>query len=161
MTDERGAAGGSVRPALALVFATVAFVALLIFGLGMLSLVLNADVVAAPGLGQIPGVIAVIVAMGAFAGALWAGIRSPQPSFWTALWTALAAAAGYIVGLWLGAVFTGADVGVATAAAGRIATSWFGAVVGVSGAIAGWGGVAVVRTRSQRPRWPWEDEFDE
>ena len=56
---------------------------------------------------------------------------------------------------------TGADLAVAAAVAGRIATTWFGVVVAAAALIAAWGGIALVRTRAQRPRWPWEDEFDE
>ena len=155
---------GPVRPLVALVFATVAFIALLIFGFGMLSLLLDADVVEAPGLGQIPGVIATLTGGGAFAGVLWLSIRSAprvQPPFWGALWTAVASALGYIVGLWGGAVLVGADLAAAAAASGRIATSGFGLVVAGAGAAAAWGGIALVRARNGRPRWPWEDEFDE
>ena len=42
--------GGPVRPLVALGLATVTFIALLIFGLGMVSLILNADIVEAQGL---------------------------------------------------------------------------------------------------------------
>ena len=150
-----------VRPVVALVFATVAFVALLIFGLGMLSLLLDADVVEATGLGPIPGVVATILASAAFAGALWATLRRAKASYRGALWAALACALGYLAGLLLGAALAGSDMAAAAAAAGRIATSWFGVVIAAAGALGGWGGIALVRTRAQRPRWPWEDEFDE
>lgn len=164
MADQPGSDAGPVRPVVAVVFATVAFIALLIFGLGMLSLALNEDVIQVPGLGQIPGVIATIAAALAFAATLYLGVRraaTVPPSFWFALWAAVACALGYVVGLWLGAVFTGADVASAAAASGRIATSWFGVIVAGAGAVSAWGGIALVRTRSGRPRWPWEDEFDE
>ena len=85
----------------------------------------------------------------------------PAPSFWGAAWTTAATFIAYLLGLWLGAVTTGADLAVATAVAGRIATTWFGVVVAGAALIASWGGIALVRTRAQRPRWPWEDEFDE
>ena len=77
------------------------------------------------------------------------------------LWAALACYVVYVVSMWIGVLSTGADLAVATGVAGRIATTWFGGVVAASGAVAAWGGIALVRTRAQRPRWPWEDEFDE
>ena len=161
MTERQEQPGGPVRPLVALAFATATFIALLIFGLGMLSLFLNEDVIEAPGLGQVPGICAVACSMIAFAGSLWAAVRMQSPSFWGAAWTTAATFIGYLVGLWFGAVATGADLAVATAVAGRIATTWFGVVVAGAALIASWGGIALVRTRAQRPRWPWEDEFDE
>ena len=184
MASGGDSSAGPVRPVVALVFATVGFVALLIFGLGMLSLVLDADVVEAPGLGPIPGVVATVLATAGFAGALWATLRRTgplvpgsapdagaavaddrsrpsQPSYGAALWAGLACALGYLAGLLFGAVLSGGDPAVAAAASGRIATSGFGVVIAAAGAMAGWGGIALVRTRGERPRWPWEDEFDE
>ncbi len=161
MSERQDQQGGPVRPLVALAFTTAAFIALLIFGLGMLSLALGEDVIEAPGLGQIPGILAVALSTAAFAGSLWAAVRMPSPSFWGAAWTTAATFIGYLVGMWFGAVATGADLAVATAVAGRIATTWFGVVVAGAALVASWGGIALVRTRAQRPRWPWEDEFDE
>lgn len=149
---------GPVRPLVALAFATAGFVALLIFGLGMLSLLLGTDVIAARGFGQAPGVIATIAATAAFAGGLWFAVRQEHPSYWSALWITAAVFLGYLAGMWLGAVFTGADLGAATAIVARIATSWFGVVVAAAALVAGWSGIALVRTRAERPRWPWEDD---
>lgn len=189
MTDrERG--GGSVRPPVALAFATVSFVALLIFGLGMTTLLLEEDIVATPGFGQMPGVIATVCAVGAFALGLWIAIRPPRartrgtdatttpvpqaaqaptgegtraarPSFWNALWIVAATLLAYLVGLWWGAVLTGADLGVASGVAGRIGSSWFALVIAGAALVAAWGGIALVRTRAGRPRWPWEKDDDE
>jgi hypothetical protein len=153
--------GGPVRPVIALVFATAAFVALLIFGLGMTSLVLSEDVVSTPGLGQIPGITATVLATAAFAGGLWATIRRSPASYGGSAWTTAATYLAYAGGLWAGAVGTGADLAVAVAIAGRVATSWFGVVVAAAAFVTAWGGIALVRTRAGRPRWPWEDEFDE
>ncbi|WP_141892540.1 hypothetical protein [Microbacterium kyungheense] len=174
-----GAPGGSVRPAVALAFATIGFAALTIFGLGMVSLATGEDVIATPGLGQIPGIVGMILAVLAFAGGLWASIgragerrdavtpatsvaaRDPAasrgPSFWGVVWTTAAAFLAYIGGVWVAAVATGADLGVATGVAGRLATSWFGAVVAGAAFVSAWAGIALVRTRARRPRWPWED----
>jgi hypothetical protein len=173
-----GASGGPVRPPVALAFATIGFGALTIFGLGMVSLATAEDVIATPGLGQIPGITGVILAVLAFAGGLWAAIgrtgrsvdavtpttadHGPgrQPSFWGVVWTTAACFLAYVGGVWLAAVATGADLGVATGVAGRLATSWFGAVVAGSAFVCAWAGIALVRTRAHRPRWPWESPDD-
>lgn len=156
-----GGAGGSVRPVQALAFASVAFVALLIAGLGIASLAFDADVIAVAGLGPVPGVAATTVAVAAFALVLWLGVRGPAPSYRTALWCAVAAYVGYVAGVWLGALLSGAGPGVAGGAAGGVAVSWFGVVVAGAGLVCGWGGIALVRTRAERPRWPWEDDEED
>ena len=185
-----GPSQGPVRPPVALAFATMGFVALLIFGLGMTSLAMGEDVIASPGLGQAPGITGVVCATLAFAGGLWAAIArassrtdaaaptggaapaaagpgsiagagARHPSYWGAAWTTAATFLAYLGGVWFGAVFTGADLGVATAVVGRLATTWFGLVVAAAAFVSSWAGIALVRTRARRPRWPWEDEFDE
>ncbi|HEX5728786.1 hypothetical protein [Microbacterium sp.] len=176
MTGSPDSTGGPVRPIVALALATVSFIALVIFALGMVSLAVGADIVEVRGLGQIPGIVATALATAAFALSLWLTLRravpsrgsapdprlaGARPSFWGALWAALACYVVYVVTMWIGVLSTGADLAVATGVAGRIATTWFGVVVAASGAVAAWGGIALVRTRAQRPRWPWEDEFDE
>lgn len=153
--------GGPVRPVIALVFATAAFVALLIFGLGMTSLVIGQDVIAIPGLGQIPGIVATATATLAFAGGLWAAVRRAPATYCGSAWTTAATFLAYVGALWFGAVATGADLAAAASAAGRIATSWFGLVVAGAAFVCSWSGIALVRTRASRPRWPWEDEYDE
>ena len=75
MSERQEPSGGPVRPGVALAFATASFIALLIFGLGMLSLFIGEDVIEAPGLGQVPGVLAVALATVAFAGSLWAAVE--------------------------------------------------------------------------------------
>ncbi len=156
MTAER-----PVRPAVALGFATVAFVALLIAGLGILSLVLDREVIDVPGLGQAPGVVGSMLATLLFALALWMSVRRPRPSFLGALSCTAGAFLGYVAGVWVAAVFTGADLAASASAAGGVAVSWFGVVVAAAGLVVGWGGIALVRTRARRPRWPWESDDDE
>ncbi|WP_375385796.1 hypothetical protein [uncultured Microbacterium sp.] len=153
--------GGPVRPPLALGYAVVGFVALAICGLGLASLILDQDVISVRGLGPIPGVLGMIVATAAFSGGLWPALRRPRPSFAGALVAGLAAFLGYLAGVWIGGLFAGVDPAAVTAAAGRVATSWFGLVLAVAGCVAGWGGIALVRTRAHRPRWPWEGNEDE
>lgn len=189
-----GGDGGQVRPLTALAFATAAFVALAIFGLGMTSLVTSEDVIATPGLGAIPGVSGMVLATLAFALGLWIAIRpagtmagktdaagrgsaagpgsagtgdvrgsagARHPSFWGAAWTVAACFLAYVGGVWFGVLAAGAGFGVAGGVAGRLATSWFGLVIAAAAFVCAWSGIAVVRTRARRPRWPWEDEFDE
>lgn len=174
MSEGRAPRGGTVRPLTALAFATITFVALLIFGLGMVSLALGEDVISTPGLGQAPGIVATVLATIAFAAGLWIAVRPRRaavrneadaarvsPSYWGAAWTTAASFLAFLAGVYLGAATTGPDPAVAAEVAGRIATSWFGAVVAAAALVSAWGGIALVRTRSGRPRWPWEDEFDE
>lgn len=183
MTGAAPSRGGSVGPPAALAFATTAFVSLIVFALGMLSLVLDDDVIATPGIGPIPGAAAAGAAALVFAGGLWSVIRSRpnverpdtappatarpdtgspdapgrrHPSFWNAPWIALASVLAYVTALGIAAVATGAGLAAATAIAGRIATSWFGAAIALAAAVCAWGGIALVRTRAGRPRWPWE-----
>ncbi|BDV29694.1 hypothetical protein [Microbacterium terricola] len=156
MSEAPESAGGRVRPLVAVAFATVGFVALVIFGLGMLSLALDEDVISVPGLGQLPGVVATTTAALVFAGGLWSAVRVPHPSFWAAPVVALAVALGYVGALWVTALVVGADPAAATAAAGRIATTGFGAIIAGAALVAAWAGIALVRTRARRPRWPWE-----
>jgi hypothetical protein len=161
VTGPSDASGGPVRPLVALGLATVAFIALLIFGLGMVSLLTGAAIVATPGLGQVPGIFATALTIAVFALVLWPGLRAPQPSYVAVAWTAAACYAAYVGGMWMGVLVASGEFAVAGEVAGRIATTWFGFVVAGAAAIAAWGGIALARTRSERPRWPWEDEFDE
>lgn len=156
MTGSADPSHGPVRPAVALAFALVGFIALLIAGLGITTLVLDADLIAAGGLGELPGVTGVLVAAAAFAGLLWAAVRRAAAAFWGALWITAGTLLGYLVGIAVGAGIAGADPAVAVAAAGRVATSWFGVVVAGSALVSAWAGIALVRTRAARPRWPWE-----
>jgi hypothetical protein len=161
MSATRGDESGSVRPVAALAYACIGFATLLIFGFGMLSLALNADVLPVPGLGNSPGIVGVIVALAGFAAALWRGLRAERPTYWTAAIAAVISLVVYLAAVWLTALFTGARLGLATSAVAAFATSWFAAVLLASAAIAAWSGIALVRTRAARPKWPWEDEEDE
>ena len=157
-----GAEGAPVRPAVALALAVVGFFALAIFGLGMMTLIGDAEVIPVRGLSQIPGAIGMALATAAFAGALWWGLRWPHPSFWNALIAALAAYLGEVLGVLLGALGSGADPALAVSAAGSVAIGWAGAVIAAAALLAGWCGVGLVRTHAHRPRWPWErDDPDE
>jgi hypothetical protein len=152
--------GGPVRPIVALALATVSFIALVIFGLGMVSLAVGADIIEARGLGQIPGIVATALATAAFALSLWLTLRRGHPSFWGALWAALACYAVYVGDVDRGAVGRSGprrcDRGRGTHRDDVVRRRRRGVRRRRR-----MGRIALVRTRAQRPRWPWEDEFDE
>nr|WP_274635887.1 DUF6121 family protein [Microbacterium bovistercoris] len=150
--------GGGVPPLIALAFATVLFGALVIGGLGGTSLLTGRDVISAPGFGQFPGVAGVVAAIVAFALVLWAALRQPRPSFWAGVWAAAACTIVYLAAVWVaGAVQTG-DVVLPASVVERLVTGGFIFVVAGAALVAGWGGVALARSRGGRPRWPWEDD---
>ncbi|WP_322410131.1 hypothetical protein [Microbacterium invictum] len=66
-----------VPPLIAVVFATVGYVALMIFGLGMTSLILDRSVIEVQGLGPLPGVFAVLASTLAVAGVLLSVMPRP------------------------------------------------------------------------------------
>lgn len=126
----------------------------------MASLMLEAEVVGVPGLGQLPGVLAFMLATVSFSGAVWVGLRRGSPTYWAVLPVAAATFLAYLVGLLMGALFAGDDVGPALSAVSDFSTSWFAAVLAGSAVVSCWAAVALVRTRAGRPRWPWEDDAD-
>jgi hypothetical protein len=142
----------------ALALALAAFVALVVFGLGMASLLTASDPISAPGLGPLPGVIGVAVAGAALVAVLLPVLQGPHPSYLAALWAAVAAYLAYLAGVWVCALAGGVDPAVATAVVGRLAIGWWAPIVAASAAVCAWAAVALRRTRTRRPRWPWEDE---
>jgi len=161
MSAPKPGASGGVSPPMALGFAVVGFLALVIAGFGMASLLLDADVIAVSGLGQLPGVIAVAAATAAFGGVLWAAVRVENPVYRASVAVTVAAFAASLLGLWIGALAAGVDLARATAAVGGFATSWFAVILAVAAFVAAWCGIALVRTRAARPRWPWERDEDD
>lgn len=161
MSASGGDRAPGVRPPVATAFATIAFATLVIFGFGMLSLALSQDVISVPGLGQLPGIVSLLVTTVSFGGALLLVLRRPGASYGTVPAIAAATLLVYVATLWIAAVASGADLAAATAAVGGLVTSWFGVVVAAAAAVSAWGGIALVRTRADRPRWPWEDEDDQ
>jgi len=147
---------GRVAPPVAVAFAVVGFFALLIAGFGLLSLLSDAEVIPVAGLGQLPGAVGVGAAVALFAVTTWLAVRRPRPSFLSVPVIALASFLAYLAGVMIGAVFAGTDAARAASAIGAFATSWFAVVLASAALVAGWAAVALVRTRAQRPRWPWE-----
>lgn len=138
------------------------FVALVVFGSGMLSLATDRDVIATPGMSPVPGPLAFGVGALAFAGTLWPVLRADRPRFTTVVVVALASALAQLAALWILALVFGADVATATAAVAGEVTGWTSAVVAGSAAVAAWAAIAVRRTAAHQPRWPWErDDEDE
>lgn len=149
-----------VTPPVAVVLATVSFAALAIAALGVTALVLDADVIPVRGLGAFPGVIGMLCAIGAFAGALAWGLRAVPPTFLAAVPCAIGAYLGEVFGIFVGALVTGADPALGAAAAGSVALGWPGAVIAAAALLAGAFGVLLVRTPTDRAHWSWESEDD-
>lgn len=152
---------GGMRPGLATAFAVVGFGALAICGLGILSLATGQDVVAVRGLGPVPGAAGFACAVIAVAAVLGSTLRAARPSYAIAALTGVVSLLGYLVGLVGSALLAGVDAARALAAAGGFAVSWFGVLLVIAAAIAGWSAVALVRTRATPPRWAWERDEDE
>lgn len=150
-----------VRPPAALAFALIGYLALAICALGITSLVTGREVIDAPGAGQVPGIAGMATSVVLVGLALWIMLRADRPSYVAALVTAVMAFLGYVLGLCVGVVFAGIDAALLGAAVGSFVLSWFAVVLAAAGAVAGWVAVALVRTRSSRPRWPWESDEDE
>jgi hypothetical protein len=157
-SDPRGPAPTGVSAVLATVLTTIGFFALAVFGLGALSIATDADIISVPGLGQGPGVIGMIVALAVYAGILWLAVRITRPRF-RSVWTiALATALAHLVAVGITALIDGGDVVTGLAVMGGLVTGGASIVILAAAAIAGWAGVALRRTKSDRPRWPWERE---
>lgn len=142
-------------------FAIIGFFALAIFGLGALSVATDADVISTPGLGQMPGVIGMLVAVLAFALMLGLALRQRHPSFWSVPSAALVTALAHLAAVWVAVLVPSSDIVLSTAVAGDLVRGGASAVLVLAAAIAAWGGIALRRTRAQHPRWPWERHDDE
>jgi len=145
-------------PATAIAFALVGYFALVVAGLGVTSLLIDRNVLVAPGAGPIPGVVGTVVSMAGVALVLTVMLRAPRPSYSAALLCALTAFLGYVLGLAIGVVVAGLGTDLLAALVGSFVLSWFAVVLAGAGAVAGWAAVALVRTRADRPRWPWEND---
>ncbi|WP_458040740.1 MULTISPECIES: hypothetical protein [Bacteria] len=156
--DEAGAADRR-RPLTILAFTAVAFVALLVFGLGVTSLMLNQAVIAEPGLSQAPGIVGTILATVGFSAVCYPGLHA-RAGTGAAVLSGIAAAAGYVVGVAFGAFFAGADPLLALGVAAGLAVSWPALVVGVAGVVAAASALAIVRAGPGGARWPWERDED-
>lgn len=152
---------GSVRPAVALAFSLIGFFAIVIAALGVVSLLTEEEVVAVPALGPAPGAVGLLAAGGAYAAVWWAGARAARPTFWWALVTAAASFLAYALVAGMTALIVTADLGAAVAVTADLAAGWPGLVVALGALVAAWAGIALVRTRASRPRWPWENDDEQ
>ena len=130
-------------------------------GLGAVSVLTDADIIAVPGLGPVPGVTGMLAAVVAFALMLWSTLRRQHPSFVATIAIALVAALAHLAGVWAAVLIGVGNVIIATAVADDLVRGGGSAVLLLAAAIGAWGGIAVRRTRAARPRWPWEGDEDE
>ncbi|NYD54518.1 hypothetical protein [Microbacterium pseudoresistens] len=138
--------------------ATVVFFALAVLGLGALTLATAQDLIDEPGLGALPGALAMIVALAVFSIGLAVVLRAPRPRFVSSVFLAFSAALAHLVALWLGALIAGAGPAAATAIVGRFVLGGASALITVAALLAAFGGIAARRSRSGTPRWPWEGD---
>ena len=137
------------------------FFALAVFGLGAVSLFTDADIIAVPGLGPIPGIVGMLAAVVGFAVMLWTALRRQHPSFLASITIALVTGLAHLAGVWVAVLFGAGSIVIATAVAGDLVRGGASAVLLLAAAIAAWGGIALRRTRAGRPRWRWEADDDE
>lgn len=143
-----------------MVFATVGFFALTIFGLGAVSVLTGGDTVEVPGLGRAPGIVGMVASVVVFALALGVTLRGARPSFVRSITIALLTTLAHLLAVWVTVAVGAGSLVIGTAVAGDLVRGGASAVVLGAAAIAAWGGIALRRTRSARPRWPWERDDD-
>ncbi|MBZ4487611.1 hypothetical protein LQ938_02165 [Microbacterium sp. cx-55] len=146
---------------LALVLTGVGFLALVIAGLGIGSLNADADVIAVPGLGPLPGPLAVVGSGVAYALVAWQAVRLARPRFTAVIGVTIASYLAYGIVGGVAALFATGSLGATTTVAIELLLRWPGLVVAASAAIASWCAIALVRTRATQPRWPWERDDEE
>jgi hypothetical protein len=146
--------GRNVSPVVAVAGGAIVFVALSIAGLGVTSLLLDVDVIEAPGLGQLPGAVGFAAALVAWVAVLAPALRA-RPGVGIGVLAGIAAGAAYTAGIFVGALGVGTDVALAASVAWRLVTTGFAAVVAIAGILAATGAAVAVRT-SGRSEWPWE-----
>ena len=147
--------GGLLR----VLMGTARFIALLIFGTGMASLLTETDVITAPGFGQLPGVVGVVVATIAFIATIAPPVLRGNPRYSAAFWAAIACYLAYLAGIFVAATLGGADPALAASVVARLATFWYGPIVALSAAIAAVGVLSITQAREhgiRGARWPWE-----
>jgi len=156
LRDPHGPVPEGVSAFLSGVVGTVCFGAFGILGLGMLSFFADVDIISVEGLTLWPGVVSMAVAIAVFACLLAPVLRRRLPSFGAVVLVALATALAHLAAVWLSAMVGGAGLAHASAAASQIVVRGSSVVIIVTALIAGWIAVALRRSRSGTPRWPWE-----
>ena len=130
-----GAADGR-RSLTILVFAAVGFAALVISGLGIVSLLLDTAVIVERGMTQLPGITGTVFAILGFAAVAYPALLR-RAGIGMALLAGIAAAVAYVIGVAVGALFSGADPPRAGRVAGGIAGSSPASVILGSGLLSG------------------------
>ncbi|MGW9627512.1 hypothetical protein [Microbacterium sp. NPDC055521] len=156
LRDPHGPVPEGVSAFLAGVVGTVCFGAFAILGLGMLSYFADVDIISVEGLTLWPGVAGMAVAIAVFALLLASVLRRPLPPYGAMVLVALATALMHLAAVWLSAMAGGSGLAHASAAASQIVVRGSSLVIIVVALIAGWIAVALRRSRSGTPRWPWE-----
>ncbi len=138
-----------------LAFAAVGFAALVISGLGVVSLLLDAPVIAERGMTQLPGILGTVFAILGFAVVAYPALLR-QANIGMALLAGVTAAVGYVIGVVVGALLSGADPFRALSVAGGVAVSWPMIVIVLAGVVAAAFALVAVRSGPGGARWPWE-----
>lgn len=159
--DPHGPSPEGVSASLAAVIGTVCFGAFGILGLGMLSYFADVDIISVEGLTLWPGVVGMAVAIAVFAALLARVLRRDRPSFGGVALIAVGTALAHLAAVWLSALIGGAGIAHAVAAASQIVVRGSSVVLIAAALVAGWIAVALRRSRSGTPRWPWEREDTE
>jgi hypothetical protein len=145
-------------------FAAALDLAAIVCAWGFVSLLTDAEVIAAPDAGRLVGPAAVGASVGAVLLTLARTLRRPErqwpsvlfPAVWSWVALVLVAAVGYALatGTVLAALIFGVGLGI----------GWFGLLVPALAAVIGSLAALVARGRSggmERPRWPWERDDEE
>lgn len=144
------------------VFASVGFAALVIAGLGIVSLLLDTAVIVQRGMTQLPGIFGTVFAILGFAAVIHPALLR-RAGVGMAVLAGLAAAVAYVIGAAAGALVSGVDPLRAIGVAGGIAASWPMLVIVAAGVVSAALALVVVRSGPGAARWPWEraDSDDE
>lgn len=148
------------RPGAVLLLAGTTFIALIVCGLGVLSLLFDEDVVMEPGIAVVVGAAGAALSVVAFFVVLRHALRTASTS-WVGLRCAVAAYVAYPTGLWITAVATGTGFATAGTVALRGWTAWPGLVMALSALLCGWGAIVLGGARNPSARWPWEHREDD
>ena len=145
-------------------FAAALDLAAVVCAWGFVSLLTDAEVIAAPDAGRLVGPAAVGASVGAVLLTLARTLQRPErqwpsvlfPAVWSWVALVLVAAVGYALatGTALAALIFGVGLGI----------GWFGLLVPALAAVIGSLAALVARGRSsgmERPRWPWERDDEE
>lgn len=160
MVRDPAGGGHGVGPGVAVALTTVGFLALAIAGLGLVSLLADVEVIAVPGLGPAPGAVALAAGGAAFALSLWRSVHTPRPGYVRVIGVVVATAVAYAAAAGLTALVVTGGLGTAVGLLASLLVGWPGLIVAASAVVSAWSAIALVRTRSGRPRWSWESERD-